>query len=267
MAEILDKILAAKRVEVALAKSREPLEALRDQADGMPAPRDFIGAIRAKHSVGSPAVIAEIKRASPSQGVFRQDFDAASFARSYAEHGAACLSVLTDGAFFGGSADDFKAARSACALPVLRKDFMIDPYQIYEARVMGADCILLIAGAIPLTLMRELEGLAFSLGLAVLVESHNAVDLSLALQLTTPLIGINNRDLKTFVTDLRITEVLRSQVTDDRIVVTESGISCREDVLRMQLAGVSTYLVGGALMLSPKPGEALETLFFPDNQR
>ena len=202
MAEILDKILAAKREEVALAKLRKPLEALHDQAADMPAPRDFIGAIRAKHRVGSPAVIAEIKRASPSQGVFRQDFDAAAFARSYAQHGAACLSVLTDGPFFGGSVDDLKAARAACALPVLRKDFLIDPYQIYEARVMGADCILLIAGAIPLTLMHELESLARSLGLAVLVESHNLLELNLALQLATPLVGINNRDLKTFATDL-----------------------------------------------------------------
>lgn len=267
MAEILDKILAAKRAELALAKAREPLEALRDQAAGMPAPRDFIGAIRAKHSSGSPAVIAEIKRASPSQGVFRQDFDAAAFAQSYAEHGAACLSVLTDAPFFGGSADDLKAARSACALPVLRKDFMLDPYQIYQARVMGADCILLIAGAIPLKLMHELEDLALSLGLAVLVESHNALELSLALQLATPLIGINNRDLKTFVTDLGLTEVLRCQVPAGRVVVTESGISCREDVLRMQTAGVSTYLVGGVLMQSPNPGKALEALFFPENPR
>ena len=263
MAEILDKILAAKREEVALAKLRKPLEALRDQAADMPAPRDFIGAIRAQHSIGSPAVIAEIKRASPSQGVFRQDFDAAAFASSYAEHGAACLSVLTDGPFFGGSVDDLKAARAACALPVLRKDFMIDPYQIYEARVMGADCILLIAGAIPLTLMLELESLAHSLGLAVLVESHNSLELNLALQLATPLIGINNRDLKTFVTDLGITESLINLVSKNRVVVTESGISSRNDVLRMQAVGVSTYLVGGILMLSPNPGEALKALFFP----
>ena len=263
MAEILDKILAAKREEVALAKLRKPLEALRDQAADMPAPRDFIGAIRAMHSVGSPAVIAEIKRASPSQGVFRQDFDAAAFARSYAQHGAACLSVLTDGPFFGGSVDDLKAARAACALPVLRKDFMIDPYQIYEARVMEADCILLIAGAIPLTLMLELESLAHFLDLAVLVESHNLRELNLALQLATPLIGINNRDLKTFVTDLGITESLINLVSKNKVVVTESGISSRNDVLRMQAAGVSTYLVGGILMLSPSPGEALKALFFP----
>ena len=261
MAEILNKILAAKREEVALAKVRKPLEALRDLAADMPAPRDFIGAIRAKHSVGSPAVIAEIKRASPSQGVFRQDFDAAAFARSYAEHGAACLSVLTDGPFFGGSADDLKAARAACALPVMRKDFMIDPYQIYEARVMGADCILLIAGAIPLTLMIELENLARFLGLAVLVESHNSQELSLALQLASPLIGINNRDLKTFITDLSITESLINLVSNDRIVVTESGISTRNDVLRMEAVGVSTYLVGGVLLLSPNPGAALKALF------
>lgn len=262
MAEILDRILAAKRDEVSAAKTGEPLEALRERAAGMPAPRDFLGAIRRKHASGMPAVIAEIKRASPSKGIFRQDFAPAFIAKSYSRHGAACLSVLTDGPFFGGSIADLKAARSACELPVLRKDFMIDPYQVYEARVIGADCILLIAGAIPLALMRELEELAFSLGMAVLAESHNATELSAALQLKTPLIGINNRNLKTFVTDLAVTEGLNSKVSDGRIVVTESGITSRNDVARMQKIGVSTYLVGGALMQSPDPGEALEELFF-----
>ena len=262
MAEILDRILAAKRDEVSVARRREPLEALRERVAEMPAPRDFLGAIRAKHAAGMPAVIAEIKRASPSKGTFRHDFDPALFAKSYSEHGTACLSVLTDGPFFGGSAADLKAARSACDLPVLRKDFMIDPYQVYEACVMGADCILLIAGAIPLPLMRELEDLAFSLGLAVLVESHNAAELSDALQLKTPLIGINNRNLKTFMTDLAVTESLRSKVPDGRILVTESGISLRKDVVRMQNIGVSTYLVGGVLMESADPGKALEDLFF-----
>ena len=262
MAEILDRILAAKRDEVSAAKTREPLEALRERVAEMPAPRDFLGAIRGKHAAGMPAVIAEIKRASPSKGIFRQDFDPALFAKSYSEHGAACLSVLTDGPFFGGSAADLKAARSASDLPVLRKDFMIDPYQVYEASMMGADCILLIAGSIPLPLMRELEDLAFSLGLAVLAESHNAAELCDALQLKTPLIGINNRNLKTFVTDLAVTESLRSKVSDGRILVTESGISSRNDVVRMQNAGVSTYLVGGVLMESPDPGKALDDLFF-----
>ncbi len=262
MAEILERILAAKRDEVAAAKAREPLEALRERVAEMPAPRDFVGAIRRKHAAGVPAVIAEIKRASPSKGIFRHDFDPALFARRYSEHGAACLSVLTDGPFFGGSAADLKAARAACDLPVLRKDFMIDPYQVYEACMMGADCILLIAGAIPLPLMRELEDLAFSLGLAVLAESHNAAELCDALRLNTPLIGINNRDLKTFVTDLAVTESLRSKVSGDRILITESGISSRNDVARMQRAGVSTYLVGGVLMQSPDPGNALEDLFF-----
>ena len=262
MAEILDRILAAKRDEVSVAREREPLEALRERVADMPAPRDFLGAIRAKHAAGMPAVIAEIKRASPSKGTFRHDFDPALFAKSYCEHGAACLSVLTDGPFFGGSAADLKAARSSCDLPVLRKDFMIDPYQVYEACVMGADCILLIAGAVPLPLMRELEDLAFSLGLAVLVESHNAAELSDALQLKTPLIGINNRNLKTFMTDLAVTESLRSKVPDGRILVTESGISFRKDVMRMQNVGVSTYLVGGVLMESPDPGKALKNLFF-----
>jgi len=262
MAEILDRILAAKRDEVSAAKTREPLEALRERVAGMPAPRDFLGAIRGKHAAGMSAVIAEIKRASPSKGIFRQDFDPAFLANSYSKHGAACLSVLTDGPFFGGSAADLQAARLACDLPVLRKDFMIDPYQVYESRVIGADCILLIAGAIPLVLMRELEDLAFSLGLTVLAESHNATELTDALQLKTPLIGINNRNLKTFVTDLAVTEGLRNKVSDARIVVTESGISSRNDVVRMQNIGVSTYLVGGALMQSPDPGEALEDLFF-----
>jgi indole-3-glycerol phosphate synthase len=267
MEEILDRILAAKRDEISAAKTREPLEALRERLAEMPAPRDFLGAIRGKHAAGMPAVIAEIKRASPSKGVFRHDFGPGLFAKSYSEHGAACLSVLTDGPFFGGSAADLKAARSACDLPVLRKDFMIDPYQVYEARMMGADCILLIAGAIALSLMHELEDLALSLGLAVLVESHNASELRDALQLKTPLIGINNRNLKTFVTDLAVTERLRSKVSDDRILVTESGISARRDVVRMQKSGVSTYLVGGVLMESPDPGKALEDLFFMRDRR
>jgi indole-3-glycerol phosphate synthase len=265
MAEILDRILAAKRDEVSAAKTREPLEALRERIAEMPARRDFVGAIRSKHAAGMPAVIAEIKRASPSKGTFRQDFDPAFFAKSYSRHGAACLSVLTDKPFFGGSAGDLKLARSACDLPVLRKDFMIDPYQIFEACAMGADCVLLIAGAIPLQLMFELEDLAFSLGLAVLAESHNAAELRAALQLKTPLIGINNRDLNTFVTDLAVTEILKSKVPDGRIVVTESGISSRSDVLRMSSTGVSTYLVGGVLMESPDPGKALEDLFFDCN--
>ena len=262
MAEILDRILAAKRDEVLAAKTREPLDALRERVAGMPAPRDFLGAIRGKHAAGMPAVIAEIKRASPSKGIFRQDFDPALLADSYSRHGAVCLSVLTDGPFFGGNVADLRAARLACNLPVLRKDFMIDPYQVYEARVIGADCILLIAGAIPLVLMRELEDLAFSLGMAVLAESHNSSELADVLQLKTPLIGINNRNLKTFVTDLAVTEGLRSKVSDARIVVTESGISSRKDISRMENIGVNTYLVGGVLMQSPDPGKALEELFF-----
>jgi indole-3-glycerol phosphate synthase len=256
--EILHKILAAKREEVAASKLRLPLSALREQAEAMPPPRDFVAAIRAKHAVEKPAVIAEIKRASPSMGVFRPDFDAAAFARSYETNGAACLSVLTDAAFFRGSAEDLKLARSACNLPVLRKDFMIDPYQIVESRAMGADCILLISGAIPLSLAQEMESLAFSLGMAVLVESHNQDELLQALQLKTPLIGINNRDLKTFVVDLDVSRNLRKFVPDERILVTESGINSKEDIVRMHQIGVSTYLVGGAFMQSPDPGASLK---------
>jgi indole-3-glycerol phosphate synthase len=260
VAEILERILAAKREEVVASRKRTPIEALIARAAAMTPTRDFVGAIRAKHASGNPAVIAEIKRASPSRGVFRADFDAARFARSYQANGAACLSVLTDAPFFNGSAADLEAARAACALPVLRKDFMVDPYQVYEARAMGADCILLIAGAIPLALMRELEDLAALLGMAVLVESHNAAELDQALQLKTPLIGINNRDLRSFVTDLKTTEALRDQIPSERIVVTESGIVSRADIKRMQGIRVSTYLVGGALMESPDPGTALARL-------
>jgi indole-3-glycerol phosphate synthase len=260
VAEILERILAAKREEVAASRKRTPIEALIERAAATTPTRDFVGAIRAKHAASNPAVIAEIKRASPSQGVFRADFDAARLARSYQANGAACLSVLTDAPFFSGSAADLEAARAACTLPVLRKDFMVDPYQVHEARVMGADCILLIAGAISLALMRELEDLAGLLEMAVLVESHNAAELDQALQLKTPLIGINNRDLRSFVTDLKTTEALREQIPSERIVVTESGIVSRADIARMQKIRVSTYLVGGVLMESPDPGTALAKL-------
>ena len=262
MPEILEKILAIKRVEVAAARLDLPVETLRKKIGGMTPARDFLGAIRSKHDKGEAAVIAEIKRASPSKGVFRSDFNVIEIARSYAENGAACLSVLTDGPFFGGSADDLAAARSACDLPVLRKDFIVDSYQVYEARAMGADCILLIAGAISLPLMRELEQLAFALGLGVLVESHNAAELDQALQLKTHLIGINNRDLKTFGTNLSVTEALKARISADRITVTESGITTQEDVARMKKLGVNTYLIGGVLMQSPDPGKKLKELFF-----
>jgi len=261
VAEILRKILATKEIEVAEGRSRVPEQELRARIRDLPAPRDFLGAIRAKHDAGRPAVIAEIKRASPSQGQFRADFDAATFARSYARNGAACLSVLTDRDYFQGSPDDLAAARSACALPVLRKDFMIDPYQVLEARAMQADCILIISGAVPLSMMQVLEEEALSLGMAVLVESHSQTELEIALKLKTPLIGINNRDLTTFKTDLATTERLRPRIPADRIAVTESGISASADRARLQNAGVNTYLVGGAFMSSQDPGETLAQIF------
>lgn len=261
MSEILKRILATKATEVAEARGRVTERALRERIRDLPPPRDFLGAVRAKHAQGRPAVIAEIKRASPSQGNFRADFDAAAFARSYEKNGAACLSVLTDREYFQGSPDDLIAARAACALPVLRKDFMIEPYQVLEARAMQADCILIIAGAVPLAMMRRLEDEAQALGMAVLVESHSQAELELALQLKTPLIGINNRDLTTFQTDLRTTERLSPSVPETRIVVTESGISSAVHRQRMQSAGVNTYLVGGAFMTSQDPGSALAAIF------
>jgi indole-3-glycerol phosphate synthase len=261
VAEILRKILATKEREVADARMRVPEAALRARIRDLPPPRDFLDAIRERHRLGQAAVIAEIKRASPSQGQFRADFDAAAFARSYERHGAACLSVLTDREYFQGSPADLAAAREACNLPVLRKDFLIDPYQVLEARAMQADCILIISGAIPLPSMRALEDEALALGMAVLVESHSRAELELALQLKTPLIGINNRDLTTFKTDLGTTERLRPAIPPDRIVVTESGIASSADRVRMRNQGVNTYLVGGAFMSSPDPGAALAAIF------
>lgn len=261
MAEILRKILATKRTEVAAGRDRVSPDELRARISDLPPPRDFLAAIRACHLDAKPAVIAEIKRASPSQGQFRADFDPAAFAQSYARNGAACLSVLTDRDYFQGSPDDLVAARAACALPVLRKDFMVDTYQVLEARAMQADCILIISGAVPLATMQALEEQALSLGMAVLVESHSEEELELALKLRTPLVGINNRDLTTFKTDLATTERLRPLIPQDRIVVTESGIAQRTDRMRLQSLGVNTYLVGGAFMTSQDPGEALAQIF------
>lgn len=265
MPDILQKILATKREEVAAAKSFRSLTELQALARDQPAPRDFIGAIRAKHEKKQPAIIAEIKKASPSAGVFRDDFDPAVFASSYERHGAACLSVLTDSPYFQGKPEDLQAARAACRLPVLRKDFMVDCYQVFEARAMGADCILLISGALSLALMQELEGIAHELGMVVLVESHNAAQLEDALKLQTPLIGINNRDLKRFVVDISITLELQSRITADRIVITESGVSSAEIVKKLSDAGVNTYLIGGAFMKHHDPGEALTMLFANKN--
>jgi indole-3-glycerol phosphate synthase len=223
--------------------------------------RDFVGALRAKIAQGQPAVIAEIKKASPSKGVLRDDFIPADIAQSYAEHGAACLSVLTDVQFFQGEVDYLKQARASCQLPVLRKDFMVDPYQIYESRAMGADCVLLIAACLDDAQMKDLEAIALGLDMAVLVEVHDGAELDRALRLKTPLVGINNRNLQTFAVSLDTTLGLKAQVPGDRLLVTESGIQTRDDVLRMGAAGVNAFLVGEAFMRAPEPGEALAALF------
>ena len=254
---ILDRILEVKRSEILAAKKHLSQAQLEDLVRAASTPRDFIGALRAK----KPAVIAEIKRASPSRGVLRASFDPAAIARSYEKGGAACLSVLTDEQFFQGSAEHLGAAREACSLPVLRKDFVIDPYQVYEARAMGADCILLIAACLSGAQMAELEALAQGLGMAVLVEVHDAGELELALRLNTPLIGVNNRNLKTFETRLETTLELLPRVPRGRIVVAESGILARPDVARLRCAGIDAFLVGEAFMRAPDPGQALAELF------
>jgi len=261
MSDILDKIVAVKHQEVAAALKRKSREVMRADAESRVLTRDFVGAIRAKIAAGQPAVIAEIKKASPSKGVLCEDFIPADIAQTYAEHGAACLSVLTDVQFFQGQVDYLKQARASCQLPVLRKDFMVDAYQIYESRSMGADCILLIASCLDDAQMKDFEAIALGLDMAVLVEVHDGAELERALKLKTPLIGINNRNLKTFEVSLDTTLGLRAQVPADRILVTESGIHTRDDVLRMGAAGVSAFLVGEAFMRAPDPGVALDALF------
>jgi indole-3-glycerol phosphate synthase len=261
MSDILDKIVAVKRQEVAAALARKPLSAMRADAESRVLTRDFVGAMRAKIAAGLPAVIAEVKKASPSKGILRPDFIPADIAQSYAEHGAACLSVLTDQQFFQGSVDYLKQARASCDLPVLRKDFMIDPYQVYEARAMGADCILLIAACLDDAQMQSLEVLAMSLDMAVLVEVHDGLELQRALQLKTPLLGINNRNLKTFDVSLDTTLGLIKDVPAGHLLVTESGISTVADVQRMRAAGVQAFLVGEVFMRADEPGQALAELF------
>ncbi len=261
MSDILDKIVAVKHQEVAAARKRLSLEAVRADAESRVLTRDFVGALKAKIAAGKPAVIAEIKKASPSKGVLREDFIPADIAQSYAEYGAACLSVLTDVQFFQGQVDYLKQARASCQLPVLRKDFMVDPYQIYESRSMGADCILLIAACLDDAQMKDMEAIARGLDMAVLVEVHDGAELDRALQLKTPLIGINNRNLKTFEVTLDTTLALKAHVPADRLLVTESGILSRDDVLRMGAAGINAFLVGEAFMRVPEPGEALAALF------
>ena len=274
MSDILKKILAVKAQEVAAALSAKSLPAIRAEAEQVAPTRDFVGAIRSKIKAGKSAVIAEIKKASPSKGILREDFCPADIAQSYEQHGAACLSVLTDEQFFQGSADYLKQARAACALPVLRKDFMVSEYQIYQARAMGADAILLIASALTLSQMVAFEQLAQKLGMAVLVEVHDGAELEVALNLKTPLIGINNRNLRTFEVTLQTTLDLlpRTQHSlprppgegwgeGERIVVTESGIFTAEDVKLMRDHQVHTFLVGEAFMRAEEPGVELARVF------
>jgi indole-3-glycerol phosphate synthase len=261
MSDILDKIVAVKRQEVAAALKQKPLATVRADAESRVLTRDFEGAMRAKIAAGQAAVIAEIKKASPSKGVLRADFIPADIAQSYAEFGAACLSVLTDKQFFQGSVDYLKQARASCNLPVLRKDFMIDAYQVYEARAMGADAILLIAACLDDGQMAEMEAVARSLDMAVLVEVHDRAELERALQLKTRLVGINNRNLKTFEVSLQTTLDMLPDVPADRLLVTESGIQTPEDVRRMRDAKVNAFLVGEAFMRASDPGEALAKLF------
>ncbi len=261
MSDILNKILAVKAEEVSVARSIVSLAQLEQVAAAQAPVRDFVAALRAKHAAGQSGVIAEIKKASPSKGVIREHFVPADIAASYAAHGAACLSVLTDKPFFQGAPEYLQQARAACNLPVLRKDFLVDPYQVVEARAMGADCILLIASALSLAQMQEFEQLAFSLGMAVLVEVHDGDELEQALQLQTPLIGINNRNLRTFDVTLQTTLDLLPRIPAERIVVTESGILKPEDVTLMRQNHVFTFLVGEAFMRAAEPGVELARLF------
>ena len=265
MSDILNQIVAVKHDEVAAAKKRLPFADMRRDAESRVLTRDFVGSLRAKIAAGQAAVIAEIKKASPSKGVIRADFIPADIAQSYAEGdgkvSAACLSVLTDRQFFQGQPDYLKQARASCLLPVLRKDFMVDPYQIYESRSMGADCVLLIAACLEDGAMAEMEQIARSLDMAVLVEVHDGRELERALKLKTPLVGINNRNLRTFEVSLQTTLELQKEVPADRLLVTESGILAPDDVHLMRDAGVHAFLVGEAFMRAKDPGQALARLF------
>ena len=261
MSDILRRIVAVKYEELALARKRRSLASLREEAEGRHDQRGFEAALRAKIDAGQSAVIAEIKKASPSKGVLRADFQPTAIAESYAKHGAACLSVLTDEQFFQGSVAYLQQARDACELPVLRKDFMVDEYQVFEARAMGADCILLIAACLDDAQMADLEAAALSLKMDVLVEVHDELELDRALRLATPLVGINNRNLRTFDVTLDTTLGLLDRVPADRLLVTESGILGAADVQKMRAAKVNAFLVGEAFMRAPDPGAALAAVF------
>ena len=261
MIDVLERIVAVKREEIAAARARRGLASLREEAEARPDVRGFGTALKAKIAAGHPAVIAEVKKASPSKGVLREHFVPAEIAASYERGGAACLSVLTDERFFQGAAAFLEQARAACALPVLRKDFMVDAYQVFEARAMGADAILLIAACLGDAQMADLEAQAMALSLDVLVEVHDGAELDRALRLKTPLLGINNRNLRTFEVTLDTTLTLRAEVPADRVLVTESGILTAADVQRMRGAGVEAFLVGEAFMRAADPGAALAQLF------
>ena len=259
--DILARILERKREEIAAGARAAPLAEMRRRAADAPPPRGFRAAIEAEIGEGRPAVIAELKRASPSRGVIRRDFDPSRIAAGYERGGAAALSVLTDRDFFQGAPDHLRAARAATALPALRKDFLIDPWQVHEARAMGADCVLLIVAALDDVLLRELAELAGELRLDTLVEVHDEAELDRALRVPAPLIGINNRDLRTFETSLATTERLAPRIPADRRTVTESGIASRGDVAGLRAHGVHAFLVGEAFMSAPDPGERLAALF------
>lgn len=260
--DILKKILVRKSEEISERKSKMPMQEAKDRADDSPPTRGFNRAIQQSISAGCVAVIAEIKKASPSKGIIRQNFDPESIARSYEVAGASCLSVLTDLDFFQGSHEDMQSARGACTIPVLRKDFMIAPYQIYESKILGADCILIIVAALSDMQMQELVGIAQEIGLDILVEVHNREELERGLMLRTPLIGINNRNLHTFKTELATTIGLLPDVFHDRTVITESGIHTVEDIKIMRKHGVNSFLVGEIFMGAEDPGEKLRELFF-----
>lgn len=259
--DILERILAVKREEIEAAMRVKPLAVVRSEAEAAPKPRDFAGALIDRIKAGRPGVIAEIKKASPSKGVLRADFRPSEIAASYAQHGATCLSVLTDVQFFQGRPEYLQQAREASGLPALRKDFLVDPYQVFEARTLGADCVLLIVSALDLPRMRGLETQSAELGMAVLVEVHDETELEAALQLNTPLLGINNRNLRTFETRLDKTIGLLERIPKDKVVITESGIGTPDDVAFMRQHGVHGFLVGEAFMRAADPGTELKRLF------
>lgn len=259
--DILEQIVSVKHLEVEAALKRKSMAAMQADAYSRVQVRDFEGALRAKMASGASAVIAEIKKASPSKGLLREPFEPADIAQSYAEYGAACLSVLTDKDFFQGSADFLKQARASCDLPVLRKDFMVHAYQIFEARAMGADAILLIAACLDDAQLADFEAIAHELGMAVLVEVHGMQEMARALRLATPLLGVNNRNLRTFEVDLGVSLQAKAECPLDKLLVCESGIATAEDVARMRQADINCFLVGEAFMRAPEPGEALKALF------